>query len=135
MCCNRKLPQWLVKLECNERFVHQPATLKSLSCAQILNHKLLKTEMDKYIWKIMGKETVKILSDCYTRHYGHMWHYNYANEVSQKILDNLNNAWGYQNYDVVDKSQVNYSIDLETEAEKKIKLNKCRKRLFSSISD
>lgn len=129
----RKLPQWMVKLQCDERFVYQPPTLRSMCCAKILRDNLANGPEAEYIFKIMGSERVKILTDDYTNGdaNGYIWHYKYANGVPPIIERNMQHAWGHSTYDIVDKSQVNYAIELETEAEKKLLLNKVKKRLFS----
>lgn len=129
----RNLPKWMVKLQCDERFVNQPPTLRSACCAKVLSDRLVKTEEDEYIFKLMGSETVRVLTEDYTNDLGHgyIWHYKYANKIPEIIKRNMQHAWGYSSYDVVDKSQVNNAIEIEAREERKWKLSKIKKRLFS----
>lgn len=129
----RKLPQWMVKLQSDERFVNQPPTLRSMCCAKILRDKLVDGDEAEYIFKRMGNETVKILTEDYTnnREHGYIWHYKHANKVPEIIKRNMQHVWGHSTYDVVNKSQVNYAIELEAVEEKRLKLSKIKKRLFS----
>lgn len=129
----RRLPRWLWRLQCTEGFVYQPATLKSISCAMILSENLIKGEDAEYIWKLMGKETVEIVSEDHrTENFRGLFRtYIKANEVSDYYKQNLKYAWGYSDYDVVDKSQINFAVELEAKAERKHNAKKAVKRLFS----
>lgn len=127
----RKLPRWMAKLQCNERFVNQPPSLKSICSAKILTDKLIKTEEDEYIFKVMGSALVKILCTDYTIDddsldfslypRGFMWHYLNANCVPDFIKRNIIHVWGYSTYDIVEKSLVNNVTELEIKAIKRQK--------------
>mgnify|MGYP006358046359 CR=1 FL=1 len=106
----RKLPQWMVKLECDERFVFKVPSLQQVAAASIVgNQTFLKfDEIEKYAFKHCAKE---IKSADYIYH-NNCWY--------QK---NIETAFPFQSYDVVHKSLVKTFPNER-------KLASCKRRLF-----
>lgn len=125
----RKLPQWMVKLECDERFVFKVPSLQQVAAASIVgNQTFLKfDEIEKYAFKHCAKDKLVHIvykegdeRESYVKEIKSADYIYHNNCWYQK---NIETAFPFQSYDVVHKSLVKTFPNER-------KLASCKRRLF-----
>lgn len=132
----RKLPRWMIKLECEEAFVNVPPSLFSSALAVCLANNIDTSELHHVYNRLAHKEPLNIIyKNCKCLHWCKPCspgtclktektnHYKFFSPNCTTFREGILHAYPYQHYDVVHKSLVKKFPDER-------KLASCKRRLF-----
>lgn len=115
----RRLSKWMVKLECDERFVYKVPTLQQFAAAVCVSERLFNKfdKVEEHAFKICARNIpIEIIYEAIEDRIGHYLfretqEADYVYHQNCWWRNNIEYAYAYQDYDVVHKSLVNYTVD------------------------